>query len=156
MKALLSVLAAICILTLATGAQAEPLAGESSTTHESKQSLLDWRTPPSEVPTVSGMRVVQGLGMCLAVFFLGIFVLKKLRGDTGVCSQRTMRVIERLSIAPKQNLLLVDVDGARVLLAVGPERTELLREYYSEGGISKDFDSEAERVGAHEPLVAVG
>ena len=72
------------------------------------------------------LKVLQGLIICTGVFFIGVFVYRKLSGDRPMVKGRRMRVIERISVAPKAALVLAAIDGKEVVLAVG-EKVSFVR-----------------------------
>lgn len=65
-------------------------------------------------------KVVQGLGLCLALFFISVSLWKR-KSASNPLSQRRLSVIESINVAPKTTLALVEVDGLKILLACGSE-----------------------------------
>lgn len=82
---------------------------------------------------ISLMSLFEGLGYCLVVFFIGIHFYKRYVLKQSGPVKRHMQLVERLQISSKSSLLLVDVDGRRVLLTVGPDRTSFMSESIIEG-----------------------
>lgn len=85
----------------------------------------------SEPPDASGSFVLmmKGLGFCLGVLFIGTAIAKRFRagGMTQGRGHQSMRIIDRIPVSPKSALLLVDVEGERVLVAVGNEQVVISR-----------------------------
>lgn len=78
---------------------------------------------------VSGLqvlRVVLGLGAVLALLLAGLWVFKRLGGKTLRVSRGQIRVLSSLSVGNRARLLLVDVQGTRLLLGAAPQRVELI------------------------------
>ncbi|MCB0339229.1 MAG: flagellar biosynthetic protein FliO [Bdellovibrionales bacterium] len=73
-----------------------------------------------ETSTESSLvKVTQGLFLCCGVFLMGVWAYKKyVLKDQQDFAQR-IRVIDRAAISQKSHLVLAEVDGQRVLLAVG-------------------------------------
>lgn len=82
---------------------------------------------------ISILTLFQGLGYCLIAFFVGIHLYRKYVLKQSGPSKRHMRVIERLPLSSKSSLLMVEVDGRRVLMALGSERASFLTEPLIEG-----------------------
>jgi len=66
-----------------------------------------------------GLRVLEGLALCLGALFAGLGLYRKFTGDRPMVKGRRMRVVERVMIAPKTSLVLARVDGKEIVLAVG-------------------------------------
>lgn len=74
----------------------------------------------------SGMSVLRGLGLCLAVFLIGVALYKRVGKGQGAGGGRRLRIVERLPLTQRTALVMAEVDGARVLLSVGTERVNVL------------------------------
>lgn len=70
--------------------------------------------------------MAKGLAICIGFFFIGLSVYKRLRPKAFLANNR-VRVIERISISPKTNLILVEVDGCEKLITVGSDLVQELR-----------------------------
>jgi flagellar biogenesis protein FliO len=66
-----------------------------------------------------GLRMLEGLALCTALFFIGMGAYRKISGDRPMPRGRRLRLVERMAVAPKTSLVLATVDGKEVLLAVG-------------------------------------
>ena len=103
--------------------------------------------------TVSGgMRAVQALMLCTAVFLIGVFLYRKATGAKPMARSRRMRVLERLTLAPKTSLVIAEVNGREVLLAVG-EKVSIMdlhgtEEYQQEMELLCQDDSDERRLAA--------
>lgn len=70
--------------------------------------------------------MLQGLTLCLGVFFIGLYIFKKFYARTGITNTpRRMRIKERLSVGPKTALLVVEIDGREFLVGCGAEQTSV-------------------------------
>ena len=78
---------------------------------------------------VTGMEMLRlflGLGTVLGLLLLGAWLLKRL-SKTGFRRQGgQLRIVSSLSVGNRARILLVDVEGARLLLGSGPQRVELI------------------------------
>ncbi len=77
-------------------------------------------TPAIQLAPDSGtihtaVKFMEGLGLALGVFLIGIHFYKR-RQNITVQSMRRLKLIERLAVGPKASLLLVEVDGGKVLV----------------------------------------
>lgn len=69
------------------------------------------------------LRMIQGLLLCGGVFFIGIFLYRKMTGQKiTLRSARRLAIVERCALSSKASLLLCKLDGREVLLAVGADR----------------------------------
>lgn len=92
-------------------------------TTQAKSPLSDWRTGSDESLQSSGGTMLQGLAFCLGVFLIGTYICKRLGSKNGTFrQQRRLKVLERTPLASKTSLLLIEVDGKEVLLAVGADK----------------------------------
>ena len=73
--------------------------------------------------TSNGLRVVQALMLCTATFLIGIFVYRKITGAKPMARSRRMRVLERMSLAPKTSLVIAEGNGRELLFAVEEKET---------------------------------
>lgn len=109
---------------LAIAQSADKLAGIQA----AQESFRNGQNTPSKVVdpglnAPSGMRVVQGLFICAAVFFIGIHLYRKyVLREQGAITKRQIKIIERTAITPKTALVLVEFEGKKLILAVGSEQ----------------------------------
>ena len=71
-------------------------------------------------------QMVLGLGMVLAVIFALAWLAKRFNVN-GTGTGAGMRVVGALALGPKEKLLLVEVDGKRLLLGVTAQQISLLQ-----------------------------
>jgi flagellar biogenesis protein FliO len=65
-------------------------------------------------------QMLQGLGICVGTFLVGVHFWKRSRKTLGaVPSARRLRVVERLGLGSKHAIALVEVDGRSVLVGMG-------------------------------------
>jgi len=91
---------------------------------------------PAAAETVStaslAWRMFQGLGLCLGGFLVGMYLYRRATGVKSGPHRRRMQVLERVPLAGKTALVLAEVDGRAVLLAVGPDRVTALRDQHAD------------------------
>jgi flagellar biogenesis protein FliO len=75
----------------------------------------------------SFFRMIGGTLFCIGVFGAGVHVYRKFIGQPTTGSKRRLKVIERLTLAPKTNLVLVSLDGRELLISVGPDQARLMQ-----------------------------
>lgn len=88
--------------------------------------MAKFRTEAETNVAASGMRMVKALGICLGLFFIGVYLYKRFAHKAVIIPSRRMRVIDRVSVAAKTTLVLVEVEGRTVLMAVGGEKVAFL------------------------------
>lgn len=93
----------------------------------------------SEVSPVSALgNALKGLGICIGTLLVGVWAVKKFKIGSKVLPSRRMRVIERLPLTQKSSLLLLEIDGTKTLVGVGPDRISFAPEL--QRNVSGDFD----------------
>ncbi len=96
---------------------------------QAEKPLPQWRSVPDPEFIQTGWGMIQGLAICLGIFFVGIKVWMHLRGKgVGFDTKRRLRVMERTMIAPKTSLVLVEFDGKPILITVGAHGVTQLEE----------------------------
>ena len=93
---------------------------------DAKSALSDWREPKSSEPVEGAWNMLRGLGLTLGVFFIGLWVYKRLHGTAQQTQKRKLRIVERLSISSKTSLMLVQANGQEILLSVGSDRVSVI------------------------------
>lgn len=73
------------------------------------------------------VQVILSLGVVLGFIFALVWFFKRQKGFN--LPQREMKLIERLSLGQKEQLVLVEVAGVRLLLGVNPGGINRLHEY---------------------------
>ena len=91
-----------------------------------KSPLSDWREPKAAEPVEGAWSMLRGLGLTLGVFFVGLYVFKRVRGPIQTAQKRKLRILERLPLSSKTALLLVQANGQEVLLSVGSDRVSVI------------------------------
>jgi len=74
----------------------------------------------------SAVKLFSALGIALAAFFIGMHLHRRMTGASRPPRSRRLRIIERLPIAGKTALVLVEVDGRPLVLTVGADRVTAL------------------------------
>lgn len=88
---------------------------------ENGSPAVSWKTQPDAEIGGSFLRMFQALGLCIAVLLIGLHFYKKFHPQAPKQFGKSMRVVERLPIGPKSSLVLAEVNGQRIVLAVGSE-----------------------------------
>ena len=95
-----------------------------------EKSLFSFETAEADKQGGAGASIVpmfQGLGLCLAIFFIGLHLYKRFHKHTEQSVSRRLRLIERIPLSGKSTLVLALRDGKPILLTVGSERVSLLQ-----------------------------
>ncbi len=121
---------ALCVLWLLVVAAPLAWAEEAATKGElgiagSRRTTSDWRLAPDQNAGSTFLTMAQGLAVCLAVLAAGVYVYRRLNPQAVATTKRRMRVRERLALTSKAQLLLVDIDGREVVVAVGSDHVSL-------------------------------
>ena len=96
---------------------------------------------PEESPLSSnGVRMIAGLALCVGVFLIGAWLVRRASGKIKPMNTRSMRVVERMPVTSKTALMLIEVDGRRVMLAAGPDKVSF---YAPESGLADTYNSDA-------------
>lgn len=107
-----------------------------------KRGVLPRQAAGPESPSLA-ISAVKGLLLCLGVFLIGTWLVKGFGGKGVIAGSRKMRIIERLPVAARTALLLIEVEGRKVLVAVGPDRVS----FDPAGrGAAEGFDQELSEV----------
>ncbi len=77
---------------------------------------------------VSLVRLFQGMGICIAVFLIGVHIYKKYILKTPLNYERSLKIVERLALNGKSQLCLVEVMNKKILVAVGPDKVSFFQE----------------------------
>ena len=87
---------------------------------EEQQQLL-----AKDVPQMDNMaeQVAKGLVFCLAIFFLGVSIMKR-RNKSDAKSD--IQIVSRQALSSKSALIVVEIEGKRLLLAESTEQLSLL------------------------------
>ncbi|MGR8918585.1 MAG: flagellar biosynthetic protein FliO [Gammaproteobacteria bacterium] len=80
---------------------------------------------PEPLASGQALRVLIGLGLVLALIAAASWAVRRVHG-IGPRSGGHIRVVEGLSVGTREKLLLVEVDGERVLLGMCPGRIQTL------------------------------
>lgn len=112
----------ICVLSAPCGANAEQ--GASN-----QQVVGSASTSASEIPTgrSSVAAMLQGLAATLGVFCVGVYVAQRLRRGRGIVGHKQLRIIERLAVTQKTQLVYLQVNGEPMLISVGSDRVTCLQ-----------------------------
>lgn len=77
-------------------------------------------------PIASFGGMLKGLFLCLGVFFIGVSIYRRLRPQQQITTEQRLKVLSRVALTPKSQLILARLDGRDVLVAVGSEQVALL------------------------------
>lgn len=84
--------------------------------------------PAAEVPAVTagtespGLKVIQALALCIGVLLIGAWFFRRFWGSGVQYAGRRLKIREKLSISPRTSLVLVEMDGRPLVLALGSEK----------------------------------
>ena len=95
---------------------------ENSTAANRGQVVGKWADGQEGETSQLGFGVLKALGLCVGVFLIGVAVTKRYRGGVQTGGARRLRVVERVPLSSKTHLVIAEVEGNQVLLAVGPDR----------------------------------
>jgi hypothetical protein len=83
------------------------------------------------------VRGATGLALCLAVFAIGVFLMKRTSSKVQG-TKREMIIKERVSISAKTNAVLVDIRGTTYLMVSGSESVSITQLPPSDSAMKKD------------------
>jgi len=120
----------LCALWLAGAALPVALADEVAPKAEvgiagSRRTTSDWRLAPDQNAGSTFLTMAQGLAVCLAVLAGGVYAYRRIHPQAAITTKRRMRVRERLPLTSKAQLLLVEIDGREVVVAVGSDHVSI-------------------------------
>lgn len=78
-------------------------------------------------PVAIGWRMIQGLAATLAVLLIGVAGLKRFGAARPANSNDKIQIIERKMINSKMGLVLIEVEGERLLMTIGPNNVSIER-----------------------------
>ncbi len=90
---------------------------------------------PTQDASGIGLKMFQGLAFALGLLFIGLYFVKKLNPRAVGGAERKIKIVERTPVTPKTSLILAEVEGKKVFLAVGPDRVSF-HSLDSESGIN--------------------
>lgn len=112
-----------------TAKPAAPAAHAPSDTHVPAAARAPLTTLPAgaAAPSLvsSGLKMAGGLLVVLALLLAGMTVLRRVRG-TAFGGAMPIRVLASASVGGRQNIVVVEVEGRRLVVGVGPAGMELL------------------------------
>lgn len=106
-------------------------------------------TTASPVTGTEVLRMLLGLGAVLALLLLVAWFFRRLVGNGIRRMGGQLRVISSLNVGNRARILLVDVEGVRLLLGSGPQRVELITRF--EGGV--DYEKGEKKAAESESFV---
>jgi flagellar protein FliO/FliZ len=89
----------------------------------------------------SGLRMAGGLLLVLGLLAAGVAVLRRVRGAT-LGGRTPIRVLASASLGSRQNIVVVEVEGRRLVVGVTPGGMELLADLSASGGPGRDTSQE--------------
>jgi flagellar biosynthetic protein FliO len=87
-----------------------------------EKTYSNWRSEPGIDIGQKGFSMLQGLFLCLGILLIGTYLVKRFKSVSVEGTKRRMQVLEKLAISPKTSLVLVEVDGKKLVLGVGAEK----------------------------------
>ena len=98
------------------------------------------RQSPQPEPEINPWPMAKGLALCLGVFCVIVYLLKRLNPHAIHSGKRRMTLLERLPLTPKSALLMVQVDGRTRLIAIGSEQVHSLDGWERIRTAPREFD----------------
>ncbi len=86
--------------------------------------------------THTGYRVFEGLLLCLGVLAIGVYLAKRFGLKGAVSAGRKIKIVERTPLSARTSLVLAQVEGKSILLAVGPDNVSFVE--LKDGGLYGD------------------
>lgn len=94
--------------------------GKLSAGADGQQQILN-DGPPSPISASTGFVMLRALGICIGVLLVFTWLLQRISGKGKSGKEKLLKIIDRIPIGAKANLLLVEIEGQRVCLAVGSD-----------------------------------
>ncbi|MBX7139240.1 MAG: flagellar biosynthetic protein FliO [Oligoflexia bacterium] len=113
-------------------------AQESSAQPDSQQQVLTQLRSEKQEVSLSAIKMIQALGLCIGVFLIATFLVRKYGPKNLMPTGRRLRVREKLPVTSKTSLMLIEVDERPFLVAVGPDHVA-----FCDHEIEPRFDQEA-------------
>lgn len=138
----------ISALILAFNCYAQPVPSTMEEKMQRTRELVEQGSHPTNQEKIdsfdaksSAISVLQSLVLLVGIVFVGAWGYKKYVLKDKVVTNRTLKITERIPIAPKANLLLAEIDGRKVLVGLTSDSIALLEL----GKAAKDFAVELEK-----------
>lgn len=74
----------------------------------------------------AGLKMVKGLGLCVGGLLIALHFYRKKYPRSTASVGRQLRIIERLPINAKTSLVMAEIAGKRVVMAVGADRVSTI------------------------------
>lgn len=81
---------------------------------------------PSADPAADLQSILLSLAVVVGLIVAGAFVLKRTPLGYAARGNGPLKIVASLALGPKERLLLVDVHGAEMLVAIGPSGTAIV------------------------------
>lgn len=101
---------------------------------------IEQKIPDQSPTSASAVRMIAGLALCVGVLLIGAWLVRRASGRIKPSNTRNMRIIERMPVTPKTSLMLIEIDGRRVMIAAGPEKVSF---FAPESGMADTYNSDA-------------
>ncbi|MGA1190798.1 MAG: flagellar biosynthetic protein FliO [Bdellovibrionota bacterium] len=73
------------------------------------------------------VKAIKGLSLCLGIFFVFVYFLKKQQGIKTVRKERRLILKEQMNLGGKNSVALISVDGREMLVGVSESNVHLLQ-----------------------------
>lgn len=97
------------------------LEGQEATTVE--RELLEGRADDENLL----IKAIKGLSLCLGIFFVLVYFLKRQQGIKTVRKERRLILKEQMTLGGKNSVALISVDGREMLVGVSESNVHLLQ-----------------------------
>ncbi|MBX7144172.1 MAG: flagellar biosynthetic protein FliO [Oligoflexia bacterium] len=78
--------------------------------------------PEQDSIGTAAFKMVKGLGLCIGALLIALHLYRRKHPSSAAAVGRQLRIIERLPINTKTSLVMAEIAGKRVVLAVGADR----------------------------------
>jgi flagellar biogenesis protein FliO len=96
-------------------------------TNAVKDSISNWSESEDKAESSSVvLTMFKGLALCLAFLFIGLGVYKKYKPAQFTSTATKLKITSRTALTSKTQLMLVEVSGQEILVAVGSEQVAIL------------------------------
>lgn len=123
----------------------DALKAESSEQSNIVKETISWDAgSTAEEPRSNSLRMLQGLGLCVGLFLVGVAIARRINPRLRVVNEQRLSVRSRIPLTSKTQLILAEIDGREVLVAVGQENVALLQTMQAPKEVTVQKEAERE------------
>lgn len=144
------VLAALIALTTAISAHADD-AVTPSKMERTRALVNEAQVPATKEPSTGDLsstawKMLQGLGITLGILCVGLGVAKKFGVAPPAPAKKRIKLLDRVAVSRKSSIILAEVDGRQVLLAVGGDPVTFHGDFTSESMFGASLEAQKKEV----------